>query len=58
MTKRAMELGVDVTYINDKKELAETLKDYLRPEDAVLFKGSRGMKLEEVIEMIYSSQEA
>lgn len=58
MTKRAMELGIDVTYINDKKELAETLKDYLRPEDAVLFKGSRGMKLEEVIEMIYGSQEA
>ena len=56
--KRAMELGLDVTYINDKKELAQALKEYLQPKDAVLFKGSRGMKLEEVISMVYDSQEA
>lgn len=56
--KRAMELGMDVSYINDKQELANTLKSYLMPDDAVLFKGSRGMKLEELIDMVYGSQEA
>ena len=56
--ERAAMLGLDAEYINDKKQLAEALKNYLQPDDAVLFKGSRGMKLEEVIDMVYGSQEA
>ena len=34
-------------------ELFDALKDEIRPGDAVLFKASRGMKLEEVINMLY-----
>lgn len=56
--ERAAMLGLDAEYINDKKQLAEALKNYLQPDDAVLFKGSRGMQLEEVIDMVYGSQEA
>lgn len=56
--QRAAALGIDVEYINDKKLLAAALREYLRPQDAVLFKGSRGMKLEEVIDMVYGNQEA
>lgn len=36
-----------------KIPLAETLAGLLKPGDAVLFKASRGMKLEEVIELVY-----
>lgn len=56
--ERAAELGVNVSYINDKQELADSLKKYLTADDAVLFKASRGMKMEEVIDMIYGSEEA
>ena len=37
-------------HFDDKQELTAFLKSQLREGDAVLFKGSRGMKLEEVIE--------
>ncbi len=37
----------------DKEELAKELIAWLRPEDAVLFKASRGMKLEDVIYSVY-----
>ncbi len=50
-------LGTDTEYINNKQELANAVKSYLQPNDAVLFKGSRGMKMEEVIEMIYGKEE-
>ena len=36
-----------------KTQLAETLAGLLEPGDAVLFKASRGMKLEEVIHLVY-----
>ncbi|WP_229753442.1 UDP-N-acetylmuramoyl-tripeptide--D-alanyl-D-alanine ligase [Paenibacillus segetis] len=36
----------------DKIELIEKLRSILHPKDAVLVKGSRGMKLEEVVEAI------
>ncbi|MBR6100855.1 MAG: UDP-N-acetylmuramoyl-tripeptide--D-alanyl-D-alanine ligase [Ruminococcus sp.] len=39
-------------HFDDKQELAAFLKSQLREGDAVLFKGSRGMKLEEVIESL------
>lgn len=38
---------------DDKAQLAEDLFDMLSEGDAVLFKGSRGMKLEEVISAVY-----
>lgn len=34
------------------QEAADVLKKLLKPEDTVLFKGSRGMKMETIIEMI------
>ena len=35
-----------------REELAEKLKSVVKPGDAVLFKGSRGMKLEEVVDKL------
>ena len=37
----------------DKAELTENLKKYLQKGDTVLFKASRGMKLEEIFEELY-----
>ena len=37
----------------DKAELFKALNSYLEKDDVVLFKASRGMKLEEIIEMLY-----
>ena len=34
-------------------ELAEYLKSVLRKDDAVIFKASRGMKFEEIINLVY-----
>ncbi len=41
----------------DKEELAKELIAWLSPEDAVLFKASRGMKLEDVIYSVYQAFE-
>ena len=38
---------------SDKEALADYLKLWLKPGDAVLYKGSRGMKLEEVVETVH-----
>ncbi len=48
--REAQECGAGcVKAFNDKHQLAEQLKSTLKSSDAVLFKASRGMKLEEVI---------
>ncbi|MCX7877868.1 MAG: UDP-N-acetylmuramoyl-tripeptide--D-alanyl-D-alanine ligase [Ignavibacteria bacterium] len=39
-------------YFNDKVTLAETLKLFIRKNDIVLIKGSRAMKMEEIIEYL------
>jgi len=36
----------------DKKKLIKYLKKFIRPRDIILVKGSRGMKMEEVVESI------
>lgn len=52
--------GADVKsrLYDDKQTLADDLSDMLREGDAVLFKASRGMKLEEVIEKLYAALDA
>ncbi len=52
----ARENGVKtVESFTDKKELSEKLSGMLEADDAVLFKASRGMKLEEVIFAVYEN---
>ncbi len=44
-----------VKSFDDKKKLSDELISYLREGDAVLFKASRGMKLEDVIFAVYEA---
>lgn len=54
--KGAKEGGVElVRSFSDKQELSKELSAFLREGDAVLFKASRGMKLEDVIYSVYDS---
>lgn len=56
--KAAVEGGIaDVRCFDDKNELSRLLSQYLCEGDAVLFKASRGMKLEDVIYSVYESIE-
>ncbi len=43
----------EVYHYTDEKELAEKLSSFIKEGDAVLFKASRGMKLENIIHVIY-----
>lgn len=45
--------GVEARLYSDKSELTHELFGMLRAGDTVLFKGSRGMKLEECVEKLY-----
>jgi UDP-N-acetylmuramoyl-tripeptide--D-alanyl-D-alanine ligase len=45
--------GVKVFAFTDKEALFEALRREIKPSDVVLFKASRGMKLEEVINKLY-----
>ncbi len=55
VAKGATENGLeDVRSFVDKQKLADCLAKTLRENDAVLFKASRGMKLEDVIYSVYS----
>lgn len=52
--QKAKESGVGtVLAFDNKNRLAAALCDILSPGDAVLFKASRGMGLEDIIEMVY-----
>ena len=54
--KGAKDGGVtDVRSFNDKAELSKELSSFLKEGDAVLFKASRGMKLEDVIYSVYET---
>lgn len=44
--------GFEVHYSQDKSALADELVNYLRPGDTALFKGSRGMRMEEIAEKV------
>ena len=54
----AKEYGVENSYLfDDKESLAEKLFEIVEKDDVVIFKGSRGMKLEEVINSLYKRLE-
>ncbi|MDR0946395.1 MAG: UDP-N-acetylmuramoyl-L-alanyl-D-glutamate--2,6-diaminopimelate ligase [Ruminococcus sp.] len=54
IAKRADELGMHSGYSTDKTQVKNFLKYKLKPDDIVLFKGSRGMHLETIIEEFYN----
>lgn len=55
--KRAEELGgISCIHFDDKDMLINYLKETLGENDTVLVKGSRGMKLEEVIKTVWGEQ--
>ncbi len=57
MARTAQRDGVrTVYYFSDKGEAAQKLIDTAKPGDTILFKGSRGMRLEEIIESFYGKE--
>jgi UDP-N-acetylmuramoyl-tripeptide--D-alanyl-D-alanine ligase len=55
--KVALTYGKEVQFFTDRTLLDETLKGFLQPNDVVLFKASRGMKLEETINNVYGGKD-
>ncbi|MCD7800074.1 MAG: UDP-N-acetylmuramoyl-tripeptide--D-alanyl-D-alanine ligase [Ruminococcus sp.] len=55
--KVALNYGKEVRFFTEKSELNKTLKDFLKPNDVILFKASRGMKLEETIDYIFGGKD-
>ena len=53
IAKRADELGMHAGCSDDKKMVLNFLKFKLKPNDVVLFKASRGVHLEEIIDEFY-----
>ena len=53
---KAQEMGVrETAHFTCQEALAERISAYIKADDVVLFKASRGMKLENVIEMVYKN---
>ena len=46
-----------VRHFTDKEELLSYLKPYMQKECMLLVKGSRGMKLDEVVDALVSEQQ-
>ena len=53
MADRADELGLHPAHSEEPKIILNFMKYKFRPDDIVLFKASRGMHLEELIEEFY-----
>ena len=53
IAEEAQKLGFNkenIYHFDDKEQLLKKLKDYINPQDVILFKASNGMKLFEVVE--------
>jgi len=57
LAQRAAMQEIPVYHTNDKRELCRVIRQFLRPEDAILFKASRGMHLEDCISVIFEHEE-
>ncbi len=56
--KKSKEMGIENSFSFDShSKLANALTEFIKPGDGVLFKASRGMKLENVIEQVYKNLE-
>jgi len=56
MVEGAMEAGLSdsaALFFDTADEAGEFLKDYARPGDAVLFKGSRGVQVEKALQRAF-----
>lgn len=51
---KLLELGIASRHFADKQALADYLREQLQAHDVLLFKGSRGMKMEELIPLIFN----
>ena len=52
LAEKLTEKGVSVTHSEDKQALTKALSEHIKDGDIVLFKGSRGMRMEEIAEKI------
>ncbi len=50
---QAQKSGINVFSSENKEEITEKIKQYIKSEDTILFKASRGMKLEEIINKLF-----
>jgi UDP-N-acetylmuramoyl-tripeptide--D-alanyl-D-alanine ligase len=50
--------GGAASFFETPEEAGKFLRDYLRPGDAVLFKGSRGVHVERAIDAAFADPEA
>ncbi|MGN1481443.1 UDP-N-acetylmuramoyl-tripeptide--D-alanyl-D-alanine ligase [Porcipelethomonas sp.] len=51
--EEAKKSGINAYHTCDKNMLTEKIKEFIKPGDTILFKASRGMKLEEVIDKLF-----
>ncbi|MGN1086780.1 MAG: glutamate ligase domain-containing protein, partial [Porcipelethomonas sp.] len=52
----AKKSGIDNEFSDNKQQLTESIRSYIKDGDVILFKASRGMKLEEVIDSLFDKE--
>lgn len=57
IAQRAAMQKISVFHTEDPKELCRVMRQYMRPRDVILFKASRGMHLEDCIDVIFEQEE-
>ena len=57
LAQRAAMQEVSVYHTDERQELCRVIRQYLRPGDVTLFKASRGMHLEDCIDVIFEQEE-